>query len=157
MSNKDTQNKQNAALPEALTDLPMYLMLRLTREGYQHAVRSKLKFRMPDYAVLALLAEFGALDQKTIGERLQFDKSDITKIINSLESEGIVERKENKNDGRSHLVSLTSKGRKQTEEIGTEISKSMRQFLSGLSSGEYEQLGKLLRKALVVYDDRFEG
>lgn len=156
MSNKDTSNKPNAALPERLTDLPMYLMLRLSREGYQHAVRSKLKFRLPDYAVLSLIADIGAIDQKTIGERLQFDKSDITKIINSLEAEGIVERKENKNDGRSHLVSLTSKGRRQTEEIGIEISKSMRQFLSGLSSGEYEQLGKLLRKALAVHDDRFE-
>lgn len=156
MSNKDTQNKINMPLPEVLTDLPMYLMLRLSREGYQHAVRSKLKFRMPDYAVLAIIEEMGAIDQKTIGERLQFDKSDLTKIINSLEAEGIVERKENKDDGRSHLVSLTSKGRRQTKEIGDEISKSMRQFLIGLNASEYDQLGKLLRKSLAVYDERFK-
>jgi DNA-binding MarR family transcriptional regulator len=155
MSLKPDTHHSETALPQQLIELPMYLMLTLVKQGYRHAVRSDHKFRMPDYAVLSVLSEFGASDQRAIGERLQFDKSDVTKIINHLESEGLVERGEHKEDKRRHQVALTSKGKKQVESIRQEIVNSMRSFLKGLSASEYEQLSKLLRKSLNAYDPRF--
>jgi DNA-binding MarR family transcriptional regulator len=142
-------------LPGRIVALPMYLMLALTREGYRHAVRSKLPIRMPHYAVLAALAEFGSSSQQGIAERIGFDKSDVTKMINRLEELALVQRTEDEADRRRHSVSLTAKGRRQLETSDKEVVASMRTFLKGLSAQEYRQLQLLLLKAIQVHDPRF--
>ncbi|HEX7676066.1 MAG TPA: MarR family winged helix-turn-helix transcriptional regulator [Bdellovibrio sp.] len=147
MTQKTPSKIENPRLPSRILRLPMYLMLTLTREGYRHAVRSDLKFRMPEYTVLAILEEFGPSDQRAIGERMGFDKSDVTKIINALESEGLVAREEDKIDKRRHCVALTAKGKRDLKDIGSDIEKSMRSFLRGLEPSEYATLTKLLIKA----------
>jgi DNA-binding MarR family transcriptional regulator len=133
----------------------MYVMLALTREGYRHAVRSKLEFRMPDYAVMAVLAEFGASDQRTIAGRVGFDKSDVTKIINRLEEKSLVRRTQDEADHRRHCVALTARGRRQLEASDVELADSMKTFLRGLDAEEYQQLQILLLKAIRIYDPRF--
>jgi DNA-binding MarR family transcriptional regulator len=156
MNIRASLEKNTQKLPRRILRLPMYLMLTLVREGYKHAMRSNLTLRMPDYVVLAVLNEFGPCDQRSITERLRFDKSDVTKILNTLEAQGLIERKEDKLDGRRHFVDLTPKGKKQVEQIGLEISESMKGFLKGLTASEYDQLSKLLLKALAAQDNRFE-
>jgi MarR family transcriptional regulator, lower aerobic nicotinate degradation pathway regulator len=141
--------------PIRLRALPMFLMLALTRQGYRHAVRSKLEFRMPDYAVMAILAEFGASDQRTIVDRAGFDKSDVTKIINRLEGKSLVQRSKNEADRRRHRVALTAKGRRQLAVSDKELVASMKVFLRGLDAEEYHQLQHLLLKAIQVHDQRF--
>jgi MarR family transcriptional regulator, lower aerobic nicotinate degradation pathway regulator len=146
---------RSPSLPRRLVGLPMYLMLALTREGYRHAVQSNLQIRMPDYAVLAVLAEFGPSSQQAICERIGFDKSDVTKIINRLEDQAFVQRQEDEEDRRRHCVALTVKGKRQLEASDEELTASMRTFLRGLSPQEYRQLEKLLLKAIQVHDPRF--
>jgi DNA-binding MarR family transcriptional regulator len=87
-------------LPTGLLSLPMYVMLALTREGYRHALRTKLQIRMPAYAVLAVLDHLGPSSQMAIAEVIGFHKSDVTKIINELESHGLVQREEDSEDSR---------------------------------------------------------
>jgi DNA-binding MarR family transcriptional regulator len=101
------------------------------------------------------LAEFGASDQRTIAERAGFVKSDVTKIINRLESKSLVRRTEDEADHRRHSVALTAKGRRQLEVSDEELVDSMQVFLRGLDAEEYRQLQQLLLKAIQVHDERF--
>lgn len=142
-------------LPERLLSLPMYVMLALTREGYRHGVRSGLKIRMPHYAVLAILDQRGPISQKLIVESIGFHKSDVTKIINDLETHALVERQEDTEDSRRHRVTLTAKGKRQLEASAQELTASMRGFLRGLNDLEYRELKRLLVKAIEVHDARF--
>jgi MarR family transcriptional regulator, lower aerobic nicotinate degradation pathway regulator len=144
-------------LPSRLLALPMYLMLALTREGYRHALRTKVKMRMPQYAVLASLEEFGPCSQKAIAACVGFDKSDVTKIINDLETRALVRRMEDAEDNRRHRVMLTSKGRQELRLGERELAASMRDFLRGLNLQEYRQLQRLLLQAIQVHDDRFRS
>jgi MarR family transcriptional regulator, lower aerobic nicotinate degradation pathway regulator len=146
---------ESGRLPKRMLGLPMYLMLALTREGYRNAVRSGLQIRMPHYAVMAVLGEFGPSSQKAIAECVGFDKSDITKIINDLEGRRLVQRLEDREDSRRHSVSLTSQGKRQLEASDQELAAAMRTFLRGLDAQEYEQLNQLLLKAIRVHDERF--
>jgi DNA-binding MarR family transcriptional regulator len=143
-------------LPERLLILPMYLMLALTRKGYRHAVRSKVAIRIPQYAVMAVLADRGSSSQKAIAEAVGFDKSDVTKILNDLERRGWVERQGDPEDNRRHRVTLTQKGKNHLEAGDRELNASMRDFLRGLTVQEYRQLWQLLLKALQVHDERFQ-
>jgi DNA-binding MarR family transcriptional regulator len=144
-------------LPERLLALPMYLMLALTREGYRHAVRSKVHIRMPQYAVLAVLDQLGPSSQKAVAESIGFHKSDVTKIINDLESRTLVQRQEDAADSRRHRVTLTAKGKRQLEASDRELTASMKEFLRGLSEQEYSELQRLLLKAIWVHDARFRA
>jgi DNA-binding MarR family transcriptional regulator len=146
-----------SCLPQRLLALPMYVMLALTREGYRHAVRSKVQIRMPQYAVLAVLDQLGPSSQKAIAESIGFDKSDVTKIINDLESRAFVQRQEDTEDSRRHRVTLTAKGRRQLNASEQELTASMKEFLRGLSEQEYLQLHGLLLKAIEVHDVRFRA
>jgi DNA-binding MarR family transcriptional regulator len=142
-------------MPTRVLALPMYLMLALTRAGFQYAISSRIQIRMPHFAVLAALGEFGPSDQKAIAASIGFDKSDITKIINTLESQALVARTEDKDDGRRHIVVLTARGRRQLEVSEKEITAAMKEFLRGLDTQEYRQLQQLLLKAVQVHDPRF--
>ena len=132
------------SLPGRLVALPMYLMLALTRNVYRHAIRSKVPIRMPHYAVLAVLAEFGPSSQQGIAERIGFDKSDVTKIINRLEEQALAAGGRRSGSRCRHSVSLTAKGRRQLEVSDKELVASMRTFLTGLSAQEYRLLQQLL-------------
>jgi MarR family transcriptional regulator, lower aerobic nicotinate degradation pathway regulator len=149
--------KSTSRLPDRLVALPMYVMLALVREGYRHALGAKLAVRMPEYAVLAILAESGPASQRVVSDRTGFHKSDVTKIINTLEGASLVVRKNDEVDGRRHTVSLTAKGQRQLEASGKELVASMKEFLRGLNSQEYRQLQLLLLKAIQVHDERFAG
>jgi len=144
-----------ATLPERVLKLPVYLMLALTREGYRHAVKSGVKLRMPHYVVLSILANSEPCSQKEIAEQIALDKSDVTKMMNELESLGLVQRVEDAQDRRRHSVHLTTKGKKQLDSSDRELNESMRDFLSALSEAEYRQLQHLLLKALRRHDARF--
>jgi DNA-binding MarR family transcriptional regulator len=144
-------------LPDRVLALPVYLMLALTREGYRHAVRSKVDLRMPHYVVLAVLDEAGPCNQKQIAESIALDKSDVTKLMNELESRGLVQRVNDPQDRRRQRVTLTAKGKRQLEISGRELNTSMKMFLSGLSEIEYQELQRLLLKAIRAHDPRFGG
>jgi len=143
------------SLPERLLQLPMYLMMALTREGYRCAIASGVRVRLPHYAVLSVLAQFGSCSQKEIGERLGFDKSDATKIINHLEGRALIQRTKDEVDRRRHAVTLTAKGKRQLAASDAELLVCMRTFLRGLNRMEYKEIKRLLLKALQVHDRRF--
>jgi DNA-binding MarR family transcriptional regulator len=151
----DDQTTSMQQLPDRVLALPVYLMLALIREGYRHAVRSKVDLRMPHYVVLAVLEEAGPCNQKQIAECIALDKSDVTKLMNELESRGLVQRVNDLQDRRRHRVTLTIKGKRQLEASDRELNSSMKMFLSGLSETEYEQLQRLLLKAIRAHDPRF--
>jgi DNA-binding MarR family transcriptional regulator len=146
---------RKASLPERVLRLPVYLMLALTREGYRHAIRSGIELRMPHYVILAILAESGPCSQKQISEYIALDKSDVTKLMNELESMSLVQRVEDRQDRRRHSVRLTVKGKRQLELSDRELNSSMRDFMSALSDAEYQQLQQLLLKALRGHGERF--
>lgn len=143
------------SLPERLLELPMYLVMALSREAYRQAHESGIRIRISHYSVLAVLAQFGPSGQKEIAARLGFDKSDATRVINHLEDESLIQRTENEADRRRHTVRLTAKGRRQLAASDAEFARGMRTFLRGLTVQEYQQMKRLLRKALLVHDPRF--
>src|SRR5207248_11203820 len=88
MSDAEESTSQQQ-LPDRVLALPVYLMFALTREGYRHAVRSKVDLRMPHYVVIAVLEEAGPCNQQQIAECIALDKSDDTKLNDELHSREI--------------------------------------------------------------------
>ena len=71
----------------------------------------------------------------------------LTKVLNSLEKNGLITRRQCSDDQRSRLVKLTDKGKKLIEEaLEIVLARHEKQLSDALSSDEREMLNRLLTK-----------
>lgn len=66
----------------------------------------------PQYLVMLVLWEHGALSVSELGERLSLDSGTLTPLLKRMESGGWLQRARSHEDERRVLVSLTPAGRK---------------------------------------------
>lgn len=91
------------------------------------AVLRPLGLTFARYEVLMLLSfsRRGALPLGKIGERLQVNAASVTNAVDRLESDGLVTRRSNPDDGRGTLAGLTASGRQRasaaTAAMNTEV------------------------------------
>ncbi len=64
----------------------------------------------PQYLVMLVLWEHGALPIKTLGKLLQLDYGTLTPLLKRLETHGLVRRERQPDDERSVQISLTEQG-----------------------------------------------
>jgi DNA-binding MarR family transcriptional regulator len=64
----------------------------------------------PRFYTLSHIAEEPGLSSSRLSDRLLCDKSNVTRIVKGLESEGYIERKPHETDGRALRLYLTEKG-----------------------------------------------
>ncbi|WP_423363584.1 MarR family winged helix-turn-helix transcriptional regulator [Mycoplasma sp. P36-A1] len=90
------------------------------------------------YYIMEITGSYGQIGQDVIISNMSVNKSNVTKFLNALEDEGIIERKANIIDKRSRLVSLTEKGDAMLNEIQSEVECFYFDVLGVL--GEYDKL-----------------
>jgi DNA-binding MarR family transcriptional regulator len=102
---------------------------------------------LPKLAALRALEDAGkALPLGQLAERLSCVKSNITQLVDRLESDGFVARVADPNDRRSRLAVMTTQGRKACAE-GTRIQDDTeRELFSALSGDEVQQLASLIAR-----------
>ncbi|GAB3348988.1 MarR family winged helix-turn-helix transcriptional regulator [Amycolatopsis echigonensis] len=141
--------------PPTLLALPSYLAGHVARIGRRELV-SALEahdLRLPHFAVLAGLSDFGPLAQHALADRLGLNRSHLVGYLDELERRELVGRERDPDDRRRQRVTLTEAGKTLTRELKAEASRSQDAFLAELSARERETLISLLRR-VVVADDR---
>ena len=66
---------------------------------------------IPEWRVIAVVAETGGITQALIGGRTRMDKVTVSRAAVALVGRGLLDRARNAEDGRSHLLRLTKAGR----------------------------------------------
>src|ERR1700730_15354748 len=82
-----------------------------------HTVERRLSVHLQGYAltlaqfgVMAQLQTFPGISQQALADWLAVTKGNIVGLLNRLEGRGLVERRPDPEDGRTHMVSLTHQG-----------------------------------------------
>ena len=65
---------------------------------------------VPEWRIIAILAESGAVTQQEIGRRTRMDKVTVSRAAIALGQRKLVKRSPNPDDGRSHLLCLNQAG-----------------------------------------------
>ena len=99
-----------------------------------------LTFARYEALVLLVFSREGALPLRKMGERLMVHPTSVTNAVDRLETQGLVRRRPNPNDGRGVLAEITDKGREVVEKATRDLMAA--QF--GLSSYTGEQLEELV-------------
>jgi len=103
----------------------------------------------PQYNVLRILRGAGneGLSCREIGERMITRDSDITRMLDRLEAQGLIRRERQTDDRRVVLTFISERGMDLLSELDGPVKEMNKQTLGHMSRQELEMLSKLLKKA----------
>ncbi|MFD7025464.1 MarR family winged helix-turn-helix transcriptional regulator [Promicromonospora sukumoe] len=140
--------------PPTLLGLPSYLAGHVWRIGNEPLVEELAGhgLRLPHFAVLAGLHDFGPVAQHELAERLGLNRSHLVGYLDHLEVAGLVSRVRDSDDRRRQLVEATASGVVLTAELIRTAQKVERAQFDALTDDELITLTRLLRKVLDAND-----
>jgi DNA-binding MarR family transcriptional regulator len=98
------------------------------------------------YLPLVELSRGEGVNQKTLAERLVMDQASVTRSVRKLMALGYMERLDDPQDGRAHILFLTQKGWSLLVDVQEKLDKWDLGATKGLTEQELEELRELLRK-----------
>lgn len=106
--------------------------------------RKRFALKTTEWRIMAVLGDSGATTQRELGLATLMDKVPVNRACKKLESRGLVQRKPNEKDGRSHLLELTTEGRAVHSRIMPLALKIEAELFSVLTEEEQDALRDML-------------
>jgi MarR family 2-MHQ and catechol resistance regulon transcriptional repressor len=142
---KPSQDK----VPNDPTGTHVWLVLMKAHRSVQrHAAASiaSLDLCLSDFVVLEMLLHKGPMKINDIGRKVDLTSGSITSAVDRLQERGLVSREINREDGRSRIVELTSKGRTLIHAAFAAHTTRMERAAGALNLQERTDLVALLKK-----------
>jgi DNA-binding MarR family transcriptional regulator len=117
---------------------------RATARAAAHALHPQLD--PTAYPLVLVLGQQGALRMSELGERLQLDKSTLSRQVDAAARTGLVERTVDPFDARARLVDLTDAGRTALSRVRAQQRAAWERSLTGWTRDEVVTLTALLAK-----------
>lgn len=150
------------AMAAALPDLPMAetVMVRLLRiavVGLGQATDPSLRragLTESNFHVLCLLmaSEEGRASPSELSELVGASRANMSRIIDSLVSEGLVLRETSAGDARRATVQISARGREAARSAVPVLAEPLRQAFAGLGGSDLATLDRLLRELVASFD-----
>ncbi|MEO0569385.1 MAG: MarR family transcriptional regulator [Pseudomonadota bacterium] len=132
--------------------------LALLIDRFMRKIHSGLQERAPGFdreavgpgggIVLMTLADAGRISMNELTKRVARDKSQMTRMIRSLENKGLLRREVSADDGRVSLIFLTPKGSEIVGELMQTVAEVIGEILEPISESERKTLQDLLTKVV---------
>ena len=140
-------------IPTSLSDNIPYLIGDIEHRIYQEISRifreNKVKATIEQFTVLSTLWYEDGLKQQELAERLNRDKTTITRIINNMVLKNLVVKVPDKADRRAHMVYLTHLGRQLQEKLMLLTGPVYMKLMNGLKKDEISTSIIVLNKILI--------
>jgi DNA-binding MarR family transcriptional regulator len=114
------------------------------------AYEEQFGLKIPQWRLLAILADEGALTQQTLCGRTLMDKVTVMRAAQALLRRHLIRRLPNSEDGRSHRLQLTASGQRLYDQIVPLALQYEAQLLQGIDEREVIRLEQLLRRLEIV-------
>lgn len=136
--------------PEASLRLDQFLPYQLSiasnavSDRIAEVYREQFGLKIPEWRVMAVLGDKGALTQRELTDATVMDKVAVNRACKALEARELLVREPNRADGRSHHLELTEAGKAMHGRI-MPLARQMEQRLFGaLGDAERETFSRLL-------------
>ncbi len=106
--------------------------------------RQRFGLSVPEWRVMAVLGDSGALTQRDLTQRTLMDKVAVNRACKVLEERGLAARTPNAQDGRSHHLDLSDAGREMHGQIMPLAREMERRVFAGFSAEELDAFSSLL-------------
>lgn len=118
----------------------------MVSEAVATAYRTLFGLRIPEWRLVAVLAEDGAMSQQALCGRTRMDKVTVSRAAIGLVDRGLVAREPNPNDQRSHLLKLSDQGWALYEQIAPKALELERRIFDGIDPAELERFRAMLER-----------
>lgn len=106
--------------------------------------RSRFDLKVPEWRVMAVLGDAGAMTQRDLTAMTLMDKVAVNRACKVLEERGFATRQPNTDDGRSHLLALSGQGVDIYMQVMPLARDMEQQVFSALTDAEILSFKKLL-------------
>ena len=103
------------------------------------------------YAMFEIF-KVGSLTMNELSEKMNLDSSTMTRVIDKLVRDKLVNRDRDNSDRRIVVVSLTEKGNKATTELSSSVNEYYRKIVKGIPSGEVLDVLQSVAKLLKAFE-----
>jgi len=110
------------------------------------AYRTLFGLRIPEWRLVAVLAEGGPMSQQALCGRTRMDKVTVSRAAQALCERGLVERAPHDRDQRSHLLKLNDAGWALYEQVAPKALDLEKRIFAVLDDSEREQLRAMLER-----------
>lgn len=111
---------------------------------------------IPEWRLIAVIAEAPGITQADIGERTRMDKVTVSRAAIALASRGLLERAPNAADRRSRHLSLSGTGRALYEQVAPKALELEARLFARFDAGELRQLTDMLRRIDAAVEEESE-
>ncbi|KQT33362.1 MarR family transcriptional regulator [Sphingomonas sp. Leaf412] len=101
---------------------------------------------IPEWRLVAVIAERPGITQAEIGERTRMDKVTVSRAAIALAGRALLERRPNAADRRSHHLSLSDTGQALYEQVAPKALELEARIFARFSRAELAQLTEMLRR-----------
>ncbi|WP_350585365.1 MarR family transcriptional regulator [Pseudoalteromonas sp. RB2-MNA-CIBAN-0110] len=133
-------------------DLATFLPYQLTNiatrvsNDFAEVYQTKYGLNIPQWRILANLAQYGQSNAKELCRQANMDKSTVSRAVKVLIDKGLVRSELNEQDKRAALLVLSKAGQNLYEQIAPDALNWEKQLLSTLTNEEYEVLVSIFEK-----------
>lgn len=139
--------------PTRQVGMRMTIIARLQRNNFDRKVAA-LNVTRSQWAMIAVIANHPGSTQRTIAEYLEMSEASAGRLIDRLCAEGLLERKDRKDDRRARSVYITEQAKPLLDELGAIASESEKRMFAGFSTEEVDQLLSYMTR---IYDNVSRG
>jgi len=101
---------------------------------------------IPEWRLIAVIAEAGAVTQQMIGDQTRMDKVTVSRAAIALVERGLLARAPNPGDKRSHLLSLTDAGNTLYADVAPKALELEARMFAGFTRAELDAFVAILRR-----------
>jgi MarR family transcriptional regulator for hemolysin len=124
-------------------------LLKFTAKEGSEVVERRLQAAggsLPEWLILQTLAEQEGELQRQLAQRLCIEGPTMTRHLDRLEADGLIERRPDPDDRRGTRVFATSDGRAQLQAMWTVMERSEHDLLDGFSADEVDMLEEMITR-----------
>jgi len=118
----------------------------LVSDRIARAYEALFGLSIPEWRLVAVVAEAGGISQRAIGARTRMDKVTVSRAAIALVERGLLARQGYPADRRSHHLHLTDAGRTLHAAIAPEAKALERRIFAGFEPHEVERFVAMLRR-----------
>ncbi|MBS0479283.1 MAG: MarR family transcriptional regulator [Proteobacteria bacterium] len=105
--------------------------------------------RIPEWRLIAVIAEAQPITQQAVGVATRMDKVTVSRAAQALAERGLIARQPNAGDKRSHLLSLTQTGQALYDQVAPKALE--------MEAAIFEQFDRTERRTLSAMLERIEA
>ena len=145
---------ENTPLPADLLSSPSFQLERLRRRtrDFVETALAEEGFNLREFWVLACLVDGDAASQATLVEILGVDRSDMVRLVDSLEKRSLAKRVKDPKDRRRQIISVTKKGTKTHKDLTELVANAEDDALDVSTNKQLKHLRKLA-KAIISTEE----